>query len=604
MAAPILLLQDVHVTFGNTAVLDGADLSVTPGDRLCLVGRNGSGKSTLLKIAAGLAEPDGGTRFVQPGATVRYLAQEPDLGGHATTRDYVEAGLLEGYDPNQAFYLLGNLGLSGLEAPATLSGGEARRAARARVLAPRPDILLLDEPTNHLDLPAIEWLEGELKAMRGALVLISHDRRFLESLSRATLWLDRGKTHRLERGFGAFEAWRDEKLAEEETLRHKLERRIAAEEDWVRYGVSGRRKRNQGRLERLRGLRTERREQLRVLGNVRMEAAEGQGGGTKVIDAKGIAKSYGDRAVVADFSLRVHRGDRIGIVGANGAGKTTLLKLLIGQLQPDHGNVKLGIGLQMAVLDQNRAKLHPEQTLAAAVTDGISGVSGDTVMVAGKPRHVMNYLQDFLFTPAQARTPVKVLSGGERARLLLAKLFATPSNFLVLDEPTNDLDLETLDLLEEVIADYEGTALIVSHDRDFLDRVASQIVLAEGAGRFAEYAGGYSDMLAQRGALKGESAAARASAKAGRKPERKPRAAEAKMNFADLHALKVLPEKIAAAEIRIAALEQALSDAGLYARDPARFAALSAELGEARTVKDADEERWLALEMEREALES
>ena len=602
--APVLHLKDIAVAFGGTRLLDGAELSVAAGERLCLVGRNGSGKSTLLKIAAGLAEPDGGTRFVQPGATVRYLAQEPDLGGHATTRDYVEAGLLEGYDPNQAFYLLGNLGLSGLEAPATLSGGEARRAALARVLAPRPDILLLDEPTNHLDLPAIEWLEGELKAMRGALVLISHDRRFLESLSRATLWLDRGKTHRLERGFGAFEAWRDEKLAEEETLRHKLERRIAAEEDWVRYGVSGRRKRNQGRLERLRGLRTERREQLRVLGNVRMEAAEGQGGGTKVIDAKGIAKSYGDRAVVADFSLRVHRGDRIGIVGANGAGKTTLLKLLIGQLQPDHGNVKLGIGLQMAVLDQNRAKLHPEQTLAAAVTDGISGVSGDTVMVAGKPRHVMNYLQDFLFTPAQARTPVKVLSGGERARLLLAKLFATPSNFLVLDEPTNDLDLETLDLLEEVIADYEGTALIVSHDRDFLDRVASQIVLAEGAGRFAEYAGGYSDMLAQRGALKGESAAARASAKAGRKPERKPRAAEAKMNFADLHALKVLPEKIAAAEIRIAALEQALSDAGLYARDPARFAALSAELGEARTVKDADEERWLALEMEREALES
>ncbi len=600
---PLLHLKDITVAFGGARLLDGAELAVGQGERLCLVGRNGSGKSTLLKIAAGLNEPDSGTRFVQPGSTVRYLAQEPDLSGYATTQDYVEAGLLEGDDPNRAFYLLGNLGLSGLETPATLSGGEARRAALARTLAPRPDILLLDEPTNHLDLPAIEWLEGELKAMRGALVLISHDRRFLESLSRATLWLDRGKTHRLERGFEAFEAWRDEKLAQEEIERHKLERRIAAEEDWVRYGVSGRRKRNQGRLERLRGMRTERREQLRVMGNVRMEAAEGQGGGTKVIDAKGIAKSFGDRVIVDDFSMRVHRGDRIGIVGPNGAGKTTLLKLLIGQLSPDRGNVKLGVGLQMAMLDQNRSKLHPEQTLAAAVTDGLTGVAGDTVMVAGKPRHVVNYLQDFLFSPAQARTPVKVLSGGERARLLLAKLFATPSNFLVLDEPTNDLDLETLDLLEEVIADYQGTALIVSHDRDFLDRVATAIVMAEGDGRFAEYAGGYSDMVAQRG--EGVTAKSTVAGKSTKKAvERKPRTATPKMNFADLHALKVLPEKIAAAEIRIAALEQQLSDATLYARDQGKFASISDQLARLRTEKDADEERWLALEMEREALES
>ena len=601
--APVLHLKDICVAFGGTRLLDGAELAVTPGERLCLVGRNGSGKSTLLKIAAGLSEPDSGTRFVQPGSTVRYLAQEPDLSGYATTLDYVEAGLLEGDDPNRAFYLLGNLGLSGQETPATLSGGEARRAALARVLAPRPDILLLDEPTNHLDLPAIEWLEGELKAMRGALVLISHDRRFLESLSRATLWLDRGKTHRLEQGFASFEAWRDEKLAQEEIERHKLERRIAAEEDWVRYGVSGRRKRNQGRLERLRGMRTERRDQLRVLGNVRMEAAEGAGGGTKVIDAKGIAKSFGDRVIVSDFSLRVHRGDRIGIVGPNGAGKTTLLKMLTGQLAPERGNVKLGIGLQMAMLDQNRSKLHPEQTLAAAVTDGLTGVAGDTVMVAGKPRHVVNYLQDFLFSPGQARTPVKVLSGGERARLLLAKLFATPSNFLVLDEPTNDLDLETLDLLEEVIADYQGTALIVSHDRDFLDRVATAIVMAEGDGRFMEYAGGYSDMVAQRG--EGVTANAAGASRTPKKPvERKPRELAPKMNFADLHALKTLPDKIARAEIGIADLETQLSDAALYTRDPARFASLSAQLAELRAIKDTDEERWLALEMEREALES
>ena len=595
---PLLHLKDIAVSFGGSPLLDGAELSVSAGDRLCLVGRNGSGKSTLLKIAAGLVEADGGTRFAQPGATIRYLPQEPDLGGYATTRDYVDAGLNPHEDPNRAFYLLGNLGLNGDENPATLSGGEARRAALARALAPRPDILLLDEPTNHLDVRAIEWLEGELKSSKGALVLISHDRRFLENLSHVTVWLDRGKTYRLEKSFASFESWRDEMLEKEDVERHKLERRIAAEEHWVRYGVTARRKRNVGRLERLRGMRTERREQIRQLGTVKMEAAEGTGSGTKVIDAKGIAFSYGDREIVKDFSLRIHRGNRIAIVGPNGAGKTTLLKLLIGQLTPEKGNVKLGQGLLMAQLDQSRSKLHPEQSLAAAVTDG----SGDTVMVAGKPRHVMNYLQDFLFTPQQARTPVKVLSGGERARLLLAKLFAAPSNFLVLDEPTNDLDLETLDLLEEVIADYPGTALLVSHDRDFLDRVATQIVLAEGDGRFTEYAGGYADMLAQRGENPAPRPEPRKSSAS--EPAPKPRrTVPPKMNFADAHALKTLPEKIAAADIQIAELEKSLSDSGLYAKDPKRFADLSARLVNIREQKDADEERWLTLEMQREALE-
>jgi ATP-binding cassette subfamily F protein uup len=596
--APLMHLKDITVAFGGKKLLDGAELSVGAGDRLCLVGRNGSGKSTLLKIAAGLMEADSGTRFAQPGATVRYLPQEPDLSGYASTRDYVEAGLNPHEDPNRAFYLLGNLGLSGMENPATLSGGEARRAALARALAPRPDILLLDEPTNHLDVNAIEWLEGELKASRGALVLISHDRRFLENLSRVTVWLDRGQTYRLEKGFAAFEAWRDEMLEKEDAERHKLERRIAAEEDWVRYGVTARRKRNVGRLERLRGMRKERREQVRQLGTVKMEAAEGAGSGTKVIDAKGLAFSYDDREIVRDVSLRIHRGDRIAIVGPNGVGKTTLLNLLTGKLKPSHGNVKLGQGLLMAELDQNRSRLHPEQSLAAAVTDG----SGDTVMVAGKPRHVMNYLQDFLFTPEQARTPVKVLSGGERARLLLAKLFAMPSNFLVLDEPTNDLDLETLDLLEEVIADYPGTALLVSHDRDFLDRVATSIVLAEGEGRFTEFAGGYNDMLAQKSGSRRDKAT-EPRAKAASKPQALRPARAVKMNFADLHALKTLPEQIAAADVRMAELERGLADAGLYARDPARFNDLSAELARLRTQKDADEERWLTLEMQREALE-
>ena len=597
--APLLHLKDITVAFGGARLLDGAELSLGEGERLCLVGRNGSGKSTLLKIAAGLAEADGGSRFAQPGATIRYLPQEPDLSGYATTRDYVEAGLNPHEDPNRAFYLLGHLGLSGSENLAHLSGGEARRAALARALAPKPGILLLDEPTNHLDVRAIEWLEDEIKSCNSALVLISHDRRFLENLSRATVWLDRGQTHRLERSFASFEAWRDEMLEREEVERHKLERRIAAEEDWLRYGVSGRRKRNQGRLERLRGMRTERREQIRQLGNVKLEAAEGGGKGTKIIDAKGLGFAYasGEQEMVRDFSLRIHRGDRIAIVGPNGVGKTTLLKLLTGQLQPQKGNVKLGQGLLMAQLDQSRSQLHPEQSLAAAVTDG----SGDTVMVGGKPRHVMNYLQDFLFTPKQARTPVKVLSGGERARLLLAKLFAAPSNFLVLDEPTNDLDLETLDLLEEVIADYPGTALLVSHDRDFLDRVATGIVLAEGDGRFTEYAGGYSDMLAQRSGKEPRAAEARKPVKAA--VEKRARVNPPKMNFADAHALKVLPERIAVAELKMAELEQRLSDSSLYARDAGLFGQLSAELAEIRAQKDADEERWLALEMEREALE-
>ena len=598
--APVLHLKDIAVAFGGQKLLDGAELSGEMGTRICLVGRNGSGKSTLMKIAAGLSEADGGTVFVQPGAIVRYLAQEPDMSGFATTRDYVEAGLDLHDDPNRSYYLLGNLGLDGTENPATLSGGEARRAALARALAPRPDILLLDEPTNHLDVTAIEWLEGELKASRGALVLISHDRRFLENLSRVTVWLDRGRTHRLERGFAAFEAWRDEMLEKEESERHKLERRIVAEEDWVRYGVSGRRKRNVGRLERLRGLRTERRDQIKSLGNVKMEAAEGAGSGTKVIDAKGLAFAYGERAIVRDFTMRVHRGDRIALVGPNGAGKTTLLKLLTGKLTAQKGNVKLGQGLLMAELDQNRSRLHPDQSLAAAVTDG----SGDTVMVAGKPRHVMNYLQDFLFTPQQARTPVKVLSGGERARLLLAKLFATPSNFLVLDEPTNDLDLETLDLLEEVIADYPGTVLLVSHDRDFLDRVATSIVLAEGDGRFTEYAGGYADMLVQRGAAAPVRPEVRRPKADKGRMEKRPRTGVPKMKFADVHALKALPEKIAGADIAISRLEQGLADPALFARDPTRFAALSAELADVRAAKHADEERWLALEMEREALET
>src|SRR5258706_11616700 len=601
MAPPILLLQDIHLNFGRTTVLDGAELSGSEGDRLCLVGRNGSGKSTLLKTAAGLMEADGGTRFAQPVARIGYLPQEPTLAGFADTRAYVEAGLAPGDDPNGAFYLLGKVGLDGTEATDRLSGGEARRAALARVLAPSPDVLLLDEPTNHLDLPAIQWLEEELQSLSSALVLISHDRRFLENISRENLWLDPGFTRRLDRGFAGYEAWRDEVLAQEERDAHKLDRKIAMELDWVRYGVTARRKRNQRRMAELGELRRARREQRQAAGSVRFSVADADNTGTRVSEAKGISKSYDGVPVVRDFSIRNLRGDRLGIVGANGAGKTTLLNLLTGRVKPDSGEVKLGTNLKMATLDQNRALLDPETTLSAVLTGGV----GDTVEVGGRSRHVVSYMKDFLFLPEQARTPVRVLSGGERARLLLAKALATPSNLLVLDEPTNDLDLETLDLLEEMIADYPGTALIVSHDRDFLDRVVTSVLMAEGNGRFVEYAGGYSDMVAQRGLgvvanERVRSPPARASVPNEGRNNDAPRR---KLAFAEKHALDTLPATISALTEEIAGLQARLSDSAFYGGDGEGFLKLSSRLSEAQRELAGAEERWLELEMRREDME-
>ncbi|MBV9990030.1 MAG: ATP-binding cassette domain-containing protein [Alphaproteobacteria bacterium] len=597
MPAPLLTLQDVHLTIGNTPLLDGAELAVEAGERLCVVGRNGSGKSTLLRIAAGLVVPDSGRRFAQPGATIRYLEQEPDLTGHATTLDAVLSGLAPGDDASRAHTLLGQLGLTGREAPGELSGGQARRVALARALAPEPDILLLDEPTNHLDLPAILWLEEGLARIRSALVLISHDRRFLANLSRATVWLDRGRTFHLDRGFAGYEAWRDRLLEEEERERHKLDRRIEAEEHWVRYGVTARRKRNVRRMAGLAELRRSRREARRQLGQVKLTVSESQGAGTRVVEAKAVSKSYGGKPVVKDFSTRIQRGDRIGFVGANGSGKTTLLNLLIGRLKPDAGQVILGTNLQLATLDQSRALLDSETTLQSVLTGGV----GDTVEVGGQRRHVIGYMKDFLFTPEQARTPVRVLSGGERARLLLARALAAPANLLVLDEPTNDLDLETLDLLEEMIADFEGTVLLVSHDRDFLDRTVLATVFAEGDGRFVEYAGGYSDMLAQRG--EGVVARQAAPEKAPSR-ERVPREGQRKkLSFSDKHALETLPKTIDVLSKEIGRLQAELADGALYTRDPARFRAASERLTAAEGERDAAEDRWLRLEMLREELE-
>ena len=603
MAPPLIQLRDIALTFGGTPLLEAADLSVSAGEKVCLVGRNGSGKSTLLKIAAGLIEADRGSRFVDPGATIRYLPQEPDFGHHATTHDYVRAGLAPGDDPHQAQSYLDQLGLTGEENPAQLSGGEARRAALARALAPSPDILLLDEPTNHLDLTTIEWLEAELKGLRSALVIISHDRRFLQNLSDTTVWLDRGRTRRLEIGFSQFETRRDEILAEEELEQHKLGRRIVEEEHWVRYGVTARRKRNVRRMAQLQTLRKQRQEFRGAAGKAVIAAAEAEKSGALVIEANDISKSYGERTIVDDFSTRIFRGDRIGIVGPNGSGKTTLLGLLTGTLAPDSGTVKLGANLQMAALDQNRDSLDPDWTLKEALTGG----TGDTVTIGVQTKHVVGYMKDFLFSPEQIGTPLRALSGGERGRVMLARALAKPSNLLVLDEPTNDLDLETLDVLEETLGDYAGTVILISHDRDFLDRVVNAVIVPEGRGQWNEYAGGYSDMLAQRGrdiSLMRPQDEKKPAAKAAATTTPAPAAnAKKRLSFNEKFALENLPKQMAALEEKITVLQAKLEDPELFERDRQTFEETSSALAAAHAELHAAEEKWLELELLRADVE-
>ncbi|MBU1176015.1 MAG: ATP-binding cassette domain-containing protein [Alphaproteobacteria bacterium] len=600
MAAELLALKDISLTFGGQPLLDGVDLSVRPGDRIALVGRNGSGKSTLLKIAAGLIEPDAGQVFTAPGATVRYLPQEPDLAGFDTVLAFVEAGLTGGDPMHRAQYLVDHLKLDGDKDPKTLSGGEARRAALARTLAPEPDILLLDEPTNHLDLPAIEWLESELVATRSAFVLISHDRRFLTDLTRETIWLDRGMARALDDGFAGFESWRDRALEEEEQERHKLDREIVREEHWVRYGVTARRKRNVRRMAELAELRRTRRDARQQIGTVALSVASGKTSGQIVIDAENLEKGFDGRPIVSDFSTRVLRGDRLGIVGPNGAGKTTLVKLLTGTLAPDAGTVKLGTRLDMAMLDQRRDALKPEMTLKDALTGGNS----DWVEINGQKRHFAAYMKDFLFAPEQAGTSVARLSGGERARVTLARALSLPSNLLVLDEPTNDLDLETLDLLQELVADYAGTVIVVSHDRDFLDRVATATLIAEGDGGWTEYAGGYSDMVALRGHGVLERASDRPRVAPKRTPPLSPPAASKpkKLSFKQLHALKQLPATMESLQAELAGIERKLADPALFNRDPGGFSALTERHEAARAELAAAENEWLELELLREEL--
>ena len=601
MAAPLLSLKGVSLGFGGRPLFDKADLAVGRGERIALVGRNGSGKSTLLKLLAGQIEPDSGERLTQQGVRVAYLPQEPDLTGYSTVLDYAAGGLPEGEEHaiHMADALLHSLSMDGARSTEGLSGGEARRAALARALSGEPDVLLLDEPTNHLDLPAIEWLEDRLAGGRFGLVVISHDRAFLQRITNCTLWLDRGRLLRSDKGFAHFEAWSEEILEREATEGAKLDKLIAQETTWSHQGITARRKRNQGRLRRLQELRAKRARQIARTGSVRMEAAEAAGTGKLVIEASDIAKAYDGNQVIKGFSTRIMRGDRVGIIGPNGAGKTTLLRMLIGGLQPDSGALRLGTNIEMVYLDQTREVLKPGETPWSMLCPG----GGDQVMVGDRPRHVVSYMRDFLFADNQARSPVQSLSGGERNRLLLARALARPSNLLVLDEPTNDLDMDTLDLLQELLADYEGTILLVSHDRDFLDRAVTSTIAVGGGGSAMEYPGGYSDYLRQRPGSSAPAAGARPGKSArGEKPRRP--AERRKLGYKQQRALEQLPRRIEALEKEIAELEEKLADPALYARDPSGFDDTAAALTRAREDKAAAEEEWLELEMLREEQES
>ena len=599
MAPPLLTLKDMALTFGSTPLIERADLTVHARDRICLVGRNGSGKSTLLKIAAGLVEADSGDRFVKPGTSWRYLPQDPDLSSYANVETYVRDGLVGADDGYRIPYLLDALGLKGDEDPSYMSGGEKRRAALVRTLAPEPDILMLDEPTNHLDLPAIEWLEGELGNIRAALLLISHDRRFLESLSRKTLWMDRGETRELNKGFGDFEDWRDEVLEQEELDRHKLARQIHREQHWVVHGVSGRRKRNIRRLKELGSLRKELKSAKKVVGQADITVTQGRSSGKRVARLTDVSKAFDGRTVIDTVSMRIHRGERIGIVGPNGSGKSTLLKLIMGEIEADSGTVELGLNLEPLVIDQNRSTLNPDWTLADALTDG----GGDSVIVNDQPRNVIGYMKDFLFLPEQKRTPIHALSGGERGRLQLARGLRLPSNLLVLDEPTNDLDLETLDLLQEIVADYAGTVILVSHDRDFLDRTVTRTLAYEGDGKWQIYAGGYSDLIAQRGSgvkARQDGKSDRAKSHKTTKSDETQKPSPAKLSYKHKFRLEKLPEEMAAIEVEIETLNTAMADPGLYAKDPERFQKTSDAVVAAHAKLAELEEEWLELEMMRE----
>ncbi|QFT93077.1 ABC transporter ATP-binding protein uup [Roseovarius sp. THAF9] len=599
--APLLQLSDISLTFGGAPIFDDLSLVVQPGDRVALVGRNGSGKSTLMKVIAGLVEPDRGTRVLHPDTSVGYMEQEPDMTGFDTLGAFAADGL----DVAEHFRI--EMAAEGLKFDpdrpvATASGGERRRAALAKLMAQAPDLMLLDEPTNHLDIEAIAWLEQQLRETRAGYILISHDRAFLRALTRATLWIDRGATRRQEKGFEDFESWRDKVWEEEDQARHKLNRKIAEEARWAVEGISARRKRNQGRVRNLQALRAERASQIKRQGTAAMALSSGPQSGRKVIEALDVSKSFEGAPIVRDFSLTIQRKDRVAFIGPNGVGKTTLLNLLMKSLEPDMGEVRHGTNLVPVVFDQARAQLDPDMTLWDNLTgDPDMRVSGqaDQVMVRGTPRHVVGYLKDFLFDERQVRAPVRSLSGGEKARLLLAKLMARDSNLLVLDEPTNDLDIETLDLLQELLDDYDGTVLLVSHDRDFLDRVATTTVAMEGRGRQTVYAGGWTDYMAQRvppdAPTERKPAKPAPAAPAPSKTAEPAKSRKPKLSFKDQHRLDTLPNEIARLEAEIAKLEELLSDPDLFTREPVKFAKATEGLSSRQTALEEAEEEWLIL---------
>jgi ATP-binding cassette subfamily F protein uup len=594
---PLLQLKDISLTFGGNPIFDGMDLTVQPGDRVALVGRNGSGKSTLMKVMSGLVDADRGSRVLAPPSSVGYMEQDPQMHGFDTLGDFAISGL-EPSDYYRVERAAEGLKFQPDRPVATASGGERRRAALAKLMAEAPELMLLDEPTNHLDIQAISWLEEELRSTRAAFVLISHDRRFLERLTRAILWIDRCAVRRNEVGFSGFEAWRDKLWEEEDIQRHKLDRKIKSEARWAVEGISARRKRNQGRVRALQDLRRERSSMIKRQDRAAMALEAGHKSGRKVIEAEAIGKRFGDQELFKNFSIKIQRGDRVAFVGPNGVGKTTLLKILLGELPADTGRVVLGTNLLVSVFDQSRAQLDPEMSLWDSLTgDPEMRVSGkaDQILVRGQPKHVVGYLKEFLFDEARARAPVKSLSGGEKARLLLAKIMARQSNLLVLDEPTNDLDVETLDLLQELLADYDGTVLLVSHDRDFLDRTVNMTVALEGDGQATLYAGGWSDYQSQR------------------KPQIDPlepvekkkikatsqnidKNDENTLSFVEQHRLKKLPDVIARLEAEIAKLETYLSEPDLYSTAPLKFEKATQALLERQSALSEAEEDWLMLE--------
>ncbi len=604
MSPPILALRNAEITFGGDPLFSGVDLSLAPGDKACLVGRNGSGKSTLLKALAGIIELDDGERFTQPGVTVAYLPQDPQPDPEETVADYIAGGLDEKHQDQRQFRvrdLLGTLRLEADAAMGTLSGGGQRRSALGRAFVSDPDVLLMDEPTNHLDLETTLWLERHLARMPTALLLISHDRAFLRNLSQKTFWMDRGQMRSTARGYGQFDDWAEEVLQAEEIARHKLDRKIASETQWLRKGVTARRKRNQGRLRELVKLRERRAKQIGPRGKIEIEMEDGPPAGRRVIEARQITKAYDDKVIVDGLTTRIMRGDRIGIVGPNGAGKTTLIRLLTGDLKPDTGSVKLGTNLEIAYFDQTRDQLNPKRTLWETMTDKEIGGGGDSVLVNGRTRHVVAYLKDFLFDDKQAKQPVGALSGGEKNRLLLAKLFTKPSNLLVLDEPTNDLDMDMLDVLEDTLDRYEGTVLLVSHDRDFLDRLVTSIISFDPDGKVREYAGGYTDMLRQR----------RDEAKPQPTGETEPAAttkqrtstSAPRMTYNEKRELELLPDQMAALERDISKIEAQLADPSGLNHDPEKIARMGQLLETAANALSAKQDRWLELEMKREKLE-